>query len=374
MIPAPDTVTAVLSSGGSFVMHARIESWLDGELLADDVPISGGKLTRDRSVAVPEMLELEVPAVVDGVSWDPTQDSGHALAWYGQRLKVSYGVELANGEVEYVTLGWFLITQASVDEDSVSVTAKGLLTLIEEARFVSPFQPKTSATMKSTIRAIVEPALTVLFDPSLTDRTIPTTITWDEDRLGALKELVSAWGAEMVVTNEGYLYVSAVADSSTVVWDLHDYNTEYYSDFGTLTARSIEGTREGAFNVVVASGQTSTGVVVRGTYADDSGGPMDRSGPFNPLPVPYKYESPLLTTVAQCTQAATTIYKRLRRTATRDIGITCVPNPLLETGDRVSVESLRFGYPYREGIIEKTSLGLVAGDSGMELIVRSVVS
>lgn len=348
---------------GSYVLHTRVESWLGGVLLDSDIPVSDASEEVDRTLNVPERLSLTVPVSDRGVNYDPTLDPEHPLAPYGQQLRVSVGVQLAPDLIEWITRGWYLIQDATVEGDKVSVSGVGLLGLIGEARFVSPFQP--TSTIVATLRKLIEPALTVVVDSSLSDRSVPTGITWDEDRLGALTELLDGWPADGRVTNEGYLYVSEAVDSAESVLTITD------GIGGTLVDRTLKLTRDGAANVVVARGESSAGAVVQGVAYDLTGGPQSYDGPFNPLPVPYFYSSPLLTTVAQANAAARTVLARLRRSSRQDLEIEAVPHYALEVGDRITVQSDRLGID-QDVIIESLSLPLTAGGGAMQASVRSV--
>lgn len=362
MIPASEQFLQAMT--GSYVMRTRVESWLGGILLADDIPIADASEEVDRTLRVPERLTLRVPVSDRGVSYDPTLDPGHPLAPYGQQLRVSVGVDVGHGQTEWATRGWYLVQDAEVEGDTVSVTAVGLLGLIEEARFVAPFQP--SGTLVSTLRKLVEPALTVVVDSELSDRSVPSGIAWDEDRLGGLMELIDAWPADLTVTNEGYLYVHPADDPYEAVLTLAD------GAGGTLVDRTASVTREGASTVVVARGESSAGAVVQGVAYDQSGGPLAYDGLFNPLPVPFFYSSPLLTTVAQANAAARTVLLRRQRASRQDLAIEAVPNYALTAGDLVTVESERLGIPATDAVIETLSMPLVAGGGPMRASVRPV--
>ncbi|MCQ9178738.1 hypothetical protein KMT30_06770 [Streptomyces sp. IBSBF 2953] len=342
----------------SFTMQMRVESWLGDQLLADDVPVVDGSEERDSSLAIPERVTLTVPVEDRGVSWDPTIDPQHPLAAYGQQLRISYGVEVA-GDFEWITRGWFLVTGSTAEDDTVSVETQGLLTLIDEAKFASAFQP--AGTLASTVRALVEPALTVEIDGALTDRAIPLGMEWDDDRLGALSEVLNAWPATGRVTDDGVLRIEPLADTGTPVLSLTD------GVGGTVVRWQSTTSRDGAFNVVVAQGETSAGVQIQGVAYDlDSSNPYWYGGNFSPLPVPYTYSSPLLTTIAQCRAAADATLKRLRRTSSRKLTITMVPHPGLMTGDVVSVTGA--GLTSAPCMIESLSLPYSPGE--MSLTVR----
>lgn len=338
-------------ASGTFTYDVRVSSWLGGRLLADSVPIDEGTETCDRSLKVPEYVRLTIPKRTGETLWVPDADD-HPLNANGQTLKVSLGVGVA-GAMEWFQRGEFLINNLEVTDKTVTVTAVGLLALIQEAVFVAPFQP--SGTIASTVRDLLEPAVSVNLDNAPTDRAVPAGINWDSDRIQALYDLLDAWPAVPFMNEQGYL---AVYDD--------DIPTEPYWTFtdgvgGTVVQAAGQATRDGGFNVVVATGNATDGTEVRGTAYVDTGAWAYPGGTANPLPVPFGYASPLLTTVAQCQAAATTVLRRkMRQSALRRFTVTAVPHPLLQVGDPVWVESVDFpagalctvetmGLPYKPG-------------------------
>lgn len=315
MITLTATATDVLTR--SYRLFLRVEAWRNGVLLAESVPVDTAEEETDRSLRVPERVTFTVPRRDRGVSWSPDSDS-HPLAAKGQRLHVKLGVGTTGGQVEWFQRGVFLIVSSFADGDAVTVATGGMLTLIDEARLVSPFQP--TGTFASTLRGLVEPALTVLVDSALVDRAVPAGANYDEDRLGAVLELLDAWPADAYVDPAGFLRVQPVTQSTTPVFSLTD------GAGGTVIEAPGASTREGAFTAVVARGTAADGGQVQGVASD-----LDAV--FNPLPVPFFFPSPLLTTVEEAALAAGTVLARKRREAGRDFTATIVPNPALQVGD-----------------------------------------
>ncbi len=345
----------------SFTMQVRAESWFGGRLIADEIPVADGTETRDRSLAVPERITFTVPRTDRGVRWEPIE-TDHPLAAYGQILRIDYGVSVAT-HTEWINRGWFLITDTDTDGDTVTVTASGLLSLIAEADFVAPFQPASTDTFASITRALVEPALTVVIESSLTDRAVPLGMQWDTERLGALTELLDAWPADATVTEDGYLRVAPLVDGGTPVLDLTD------GVGGTVVRWKGTASRDGAYTAVVAQGEDSAGNQIQGVaYDQQAGSPLRYGGNFNPLPVPYRMQSPLLRTITECRTAAATTLQRLRRTAARRLTVTLVPHPGLMTGVVVSVTGA--GLTAQPCVIETLSLPYSPG--AMTLTVRVI--
>lgn len=340
--------------------YVRVESWYDELLLDDDIPISSGSEEVDRSSNVPERLTLTVPRrakrSMDGQWYDYTPiETLSPLGANGQTLRVQIGIGVAAEQVEWITRGWYVITESELRDNSVSVEAAGLLYKIQEARLVTPLQP--SGTFKSTIRDLIEPALTAEYDGTLVDRAVPASVNYDDDRLGALSTTLAAWPAVADMTADGYLYVSPAADSAVSVLDLSTGTS------GTVMKAVGKSTRDGVYNAVVAQGTLADGGLVRGV-AYDTVGPKRSGGPFNELPVPYYFDSPLITTQAQADAAAASRLVTLRRSISQEYTIEMVPHPALQTGDRITVD----GEPY---IVEALTLPLTAGGGAQQLRVRT---
>lgn len=341
--------------------HCRVESWLAGTLLADDIPVSAGWEEADGTLTVPERVTLTVPRRADGVDWAPDTDD-HPLAANGQRLRVSLGIGLGGDRIEWFQRGEFVIHDAEPQGDSVAVEARGLLHLIDEARLVSPFQP--SGTFVSTIRALVEPALTVAFHADLTDRAVPSGVTYDEDRLGALYEVLDAWPAQLRTAAAGHLIVEPVGATAGTIW-LYDAGPARI-----ISDTAGKSSRDGAYTVVVARGTATDGGQVQGVAYDSSTGPHAHGGPFNPLPVPFYFYSPLLTTVTQCRSAAATILARKQRDSVRPIEMSGVPHPVLQLRDQAIINDGGYSGGYS---VEGYRLPYVAGQGQMTLTVREIL-
>jgi hypothetical protein len=366
VITVPSVVTAVLG-GPSIVLTVSVSSWRDGVLLAADVPIIAAAEECDRTIRVPERITLQVPSRDDNTVWSPGGTEDHPLASNGQRLNVKIGVGTTAGAVEYFTRGWFLIEDVEENDDTVDVTAVGLLALVDEARLVTPYQPV--GTIGSALRGLLEPGLTVDLTDAPTDRAVPAAgaVNYDEDRLGAVLEIIDAWSAELRVNENGFAVVTVDATPTVAVATLTDTGPA-----AVIAKRTGSSTRGGGFNTVVARGTAADGGQLQAVVYDLTS-PHRITGPWSPYPVPYFYASPLLTTIAQCNAAAATVLRRIRRTAGQAYALQMVPNPLLQLGDAVQLSTSlftglctieRLTLPYRTS----------AGEMSQTLTVRQVIT
>lgn len=331
MIGVSDACAAVID-GRTYTLQARISVTRAGTVLAEDIPVATGTEEYDESLRVPELVRLSIPKTIRGVDMTPhTTDS--PLAPYGQRIHVKLGVSVGPAAVEWIDRGEFLITDTDYDADVVQVQASGLLYLIDEARLLSPYAPATSFT--ATVRALVEPALTVVVDPAVAalDRAVPAAVAEDEDRLQCLLNVLTAWPARAQVSTSGYLHILPA-------------NT--YPDGGQLLNTELDGvranvakvsgvlTRAGAANVMVTRGTATDGYQVLGVAFDYSGGPTSARSPFSPLPVPEFYASPLLTTASLAQTAALSRMQTRASHGARRYQAAAVPDPRWLGGDVIT--------------------------------------
>jgi hypothetical protein len=364
MIDVASTVTDILA-GSAFQLSVTASSWLAGDLLADAVPIASATEEGDRSLRIPERVTFTVPQIDQGVDWSPGRDASHPLAANGQRLAVKIGVGTTAGIVESFSRGWFRIASSETAGGVVTVTAENLLSIVDEARLVTPFKP--SGTLVSTLRGLLEPGLLVDVGDAPADRSVPANINYDEDRLGAVLELIDAWPADLTVNEDGFLVVTASVVPTVAVATLAD------SGSGAVVIRSSgSSSREGGFNAVVARGTAADGGQLQAVAYDTTSNRAIGSG-WSPYVVPYFFPSPLLTTRAQCDAAAQTVLRRLQRQAGAEFTVEMVPNPTLQLGDAVQLETADFS-----GLcaIERLTLPyrIATGDHRQTLIVREVIA
>ena len=318
---------------GSYRLHARCHVTRGGEVLASAIPIVAGQEEYDESLTVPERVTVTVPRVVDGINLEPATATS-PLAAYGQRLHVQLGVDVGAAGVEWFDRGEFLIQSSEASGDQVDVTAVGLLELIDEARLVTPYQP--SGNLSVVLRKLIEPALGVFIDAELADRSVPSGLNFEEDRLGAVYELLDGWPATSLVLPAGFLYVYPADRAVGQDWNLFRFNRDDSPfDRATVIRTQSGSTRDGVSNVVVARGTAADGGQLQGAAFDVSDAASRYGGPFNPLPVPFFYQSPVLTTQAQAQAAANTTLDRRRRATYERLDVECVPVPILTGRDGV---------------------------------------
>jgi hypothetical protein len=301
-----------------------------GTLIHPGLPIVDGSVTVDASSQVRRSLSLTVAAP----ELFPGQfDYTGPLAPYGTMLKAYRGVQYPTGAIEWCPLGVFRIDGPSVamEPGTVTVSASDLSTGVRDARFLAPTTSITSNAIRAEIARLVRGAYGAAFPVrDLTGKTTLTpALTWDTDRWGAIVQLASSLGAEVVFDGNGQCIIQPQAQVTDAVdWPV------------TSSQVVVRGTRalsrEETYNIVVASGErTDNTPPVRAVAQDtDPSSPTYVSGPFGPVPV--FYSSPVLATTAQAATAAATILGRVR-TMARRVAFECVPNPAVDVGDMIQI-------------------------------------
>lgn len=303
-----------------------VSSWLDQEVLADDVPVKSGRVTWSLGQQVQSSLSLTVPyqSVVEGrtVRWRPAADPRHPLARYGQVLDVSL---LVDGLL--VRLGRFRIEDWNDSTQGISISAAGMMQAVDDDRLLVPTGPRDGGTLRSEFTRLTPSYMPVSFDLALVDRACPKAMEWDENRLNALYEIADAWPARLREDAWGGLQVlPPLPEVPAPVVTLTD------GEGGTVIDAPTSDSREGAANVFVAR-SSADGVEAWAVSRVDSG-PMSASGPY--LPVPTFFSSPLLLTEAQCLAAANARRSSSTRSSTVR-KVTLAPDPRIELDDPVAL-------------------------------------
>lgn len=299
--------------------------WPDGTVEA--LPVIGGSVTVDRGSAVRRTATVEVAD--RGLL---PQDAAGFLRIAGARIRVRRGLRI-DGEAVTVPVFTGRIDDVDGDPDigPVSITASGLEAQVANARFESPYSTRTATAAVASITTLIR---SVIPDATVT-ATAPNSVlgprTWDAqtDRWEAVREIATAVGAECFADADGVFRVEPLPDLLTaeVAWEVAA------GEGGVLVEATAGWSRDGLYNVVVASGENSEADAppVSATAADtDTSSPTWVGGPFGR--VPRFYSSPTLNSVSRCQEAAAKLLVDAKRPShTADLA--ALPNPLLEPGD-----------------------------------------
>jgi hypothetical protein len=292
------------------------------------------------------------------------------LAPYGSEAVIEYGIVLTSGAIEWVPLGRFSLDETSRTRP-VSGSADVTVALVDrsarvaEDRFDSPTQTVASATCVAEIRRLIQETLGV--GVTVTDLTGSTQVApqmeMDKERWAdGVEKLADAIGAEVFFDRLGQGVIRlqpTLADAP--VWTI----TTGPTDSNLLSAKE-KLSRAGVYNRVVASGQRTDGTapVFAGVSDINPNSPTLYGGAFGKRP--RFYSSPLLTTVPQCTAAATALLERVRGLGVQ-IEMEQLVNPALDAGDVIQLVQ---GGVVTTHIVDQVSIPLTP-DGSQSLGTRS---
>ena len=362
---------------GSFEIRVYADAWYDGATTVEDLALVDGSIEWDLDADVQASLKGEV-ADPDGrlIPRAPTDP----LAPFGQEIAISATV-LSSGRptFEPTPLGWFGLQDPESAEKwrrrpsggwrppaaKISVVGEERMRLLADYPLLAPSQPVAGATVLSDFRRLVEDLVPVGdADTALVDRAVPAGTTYEGDRVAALQALARVIGGEARVDDAGVLRIRQPTQyGADPVWEFT------CGDGGDILDYRWKPSRDGVYNAVVASGEaTDDKAPVRAiAYDTDPASPTRWDGPFGRKP--FFFSSPLITTQAQATLAATTRLNNLIRGRERELVLTVRRNFLLEPDDPVLV---RLPDRVLAGRLVKMRLPLTPGS--MSVTVRALDS
>ncbi len=339
----------------------EVTSWLGAQYLGA-VEIKSGTITETSTDEVTGKLELTVANVPQWRPGGPT----HPLAWYGQQLHVRCGWQDTNGKaLVWFDLGRFRVRKPDPAFDVISVSADSLQQLVVNARFLSPTN-FSAGTYKSRVSALLKSVLPVKFDPVLTDRSVKKQ-TYDQDRISALTDTLTAWPAQLQMLPSGVAYITRPwEDGSTVT-------QATYTDAAGGTVLDVSptaGSDDLIPNAVVFASEPDDGkkVLTETAYLRD--GPLAWGGPYGF--VPEFASSPLLTTRSQLAAAAKAKLGVLSRSV-QQVEVTMVDDPRLELGDVLQVHTKHRDTDVK-GRVVSLQHGLTGPDRASVTVTLSAIS
>lgn len=324
---------ATLRGSHEAVFRARVCSTYQtgNDPTGTEIRVISGDVQSSASSQIRSTLQMTTPE-----PWP--RDAGDLLAPYGNEIFVERGIDFGNGATEWVGLGYFRIYNPEQDRTPngpVDINAEDRMSGIIDARFLTPRQFPSSASRGEVVETLITevyPAAVIDWDDTvLRDGALGRTIVAERDRYQTLHDLVTSLGKLGYFDHNGVFTVrSGATVTGTPDWTV-DAGTN-----GVMVKMSRAITREGIYNVVVASGEaTDTDPPSWAAVADLSAtSPTRYGGPFGP--VPRFYTSPFITTTAQARSAASVLLRKSLGLPYQ-VNLEAVPNPALEPDDVISV-------------------------------------
>lgn len=314
-------------------------------------------------------IKAQLRVVIPGEWWEEIEP-------FGRELFVERGVAFGDGQVEYVPLGYFEITdgdQGDQPTGPISIDADDRTVRLMNTRQVYPWQVPQGTTHRQVFESLVNgddatetgtygmygaqggPVVPIIWDDAgydPDDAEVTGDQVVDDSAYDFLAKLVDARGAMIRFRPTGELAVVRrdPVENAPVVYTLRRGVT------GTLKRQSRRVSNRGVFNIVRANGSDpafQTGY--RLAYLNDPTSKIRWNGPIGPR-VRY-LSSPLLTTSPAADEAAETLLARSTGLPL-ETALWAVPNPALQPLDVVSAPT---GTGFGNVVLDEISIPLVGG-------------
>lgn len=362
MLPRDPLFDLAIRSGGQVV--ASCDVLKQGVPVLRGVPLGAGRVNLDRGQFCRRSCDITVsdPALIPYLAADPLQP-------WGNEVRLWRGVLLPDNRVYSVPVGTFVIWKSEFDDPfaGIKITGYDRAKLIQQARFLYP-RNVADGSLISRLRTLALEAVPWADFSSigLADG-YAGAVTYDKQRDQACSDIATALGAEFYSDPWGVLTVAPVPDpQGDPAWVIDASDV--------LISATRTSSRDNLYNAVKATSSTA-GVTDAPTAVvtdDDPWSPTYFGGQslltgatFGQAP--YFFDSPLLTTDAQCATAARAILRDVVGLQ-QSIAVNTAVQPALEPGDVIGVR-------FPDGTIathiaESWSIDMTAGAS-MQLETRT---
>lgn len=263
----------------------------------DEVSVASGDVKLDATADIRGSLDMETTD-----PWPLSADD--LLTPYGNELFVERGIVFGSGAVEWVSLGYFRISdveQEDAPDGPIHVVAHDRMSNVVDSKLTAPRQYTSGTSVQTVFADLVTdlyPAAPIVFDFDASNTLFTTSHVAEEDRYAFLKAIVDSLGKVMFWDYQGRLQVVTAPDPAVPVLDIN------HGKGGVLVKLARSLSRQDAFNAVVATGEAAgEAPPVRAIVYDvNPNSPTRWGGPFGK--VPFKFSSSFITTPDQARFAA----------------------------------------------------------------------
>lgn len=314
----------------------QFSAWYDGRIVIPDVPI------------VEWSQDFSGGQQVAGSTQITVEDETGELAPWGVDEPLGVGGAILQSRLVLdtvsVPLGWQRIVSSSSTEvwrlspvgnlwisggASISVEAQDMTAVVANSKFVSPEKALSANTVIPEIRRLLLGIMDVTFvsEEQFLDQPIPLTLTYRDERMDAVEDLIAALGASYRVSGTGQLVV--YMPSKTSVWTVEP------GEFaGSLINVSRSQSMTGLKNLIVTRNTLDGGVELQAA-AEESSGPLRTTGPHGRFP--EFVQADFATNQYDMTEAAHQALEASLRSRTMVIPLETIFHPGLEVGDWITV-------------------------------------
>lgn len=302
-----------------------------------EIPVLGGNVKFSATADIRATLSLTT-------SWPWPLKASDLIAPYGQYVMVERGIAYGNAQREWVGLGYYRIDTIEQDETpdgEITINGSDRNAGLKDARFLSPQQFAGTMTNGDLVNSLIWgvyffAGIIEWDDIAVRDDTVNRTIIAEDDRLGTLLDLLKSLGKIGYWDHRGIFVIKTPPDvSGAASWTIDAGQN------GVLVEMSRGLTREGVYNAVVATGESSDTTAPARAVAYDlnPASPTYYNGSFGK--VPRFYTSPFITTNTQAQTAADALLRQ-QLGLPYQVELSSIPNPALEPYDVLEV-----AYPQR---------------------------
>ncbi len=327
--------TAMVETLEGSTTDARMQFnlWYDGALIEQDVSVGAWKMGWDSS----RQIRCQTDATI-------LDDDGSLVPWdIDDVLGTGGGIlqsKLIIGNTS-LAVGWQPITEADPVETwrivngttiwvpggaSIPVKAEDVTEDILAFRFITPEQPKAGNTSIQEIQRLLAGLCDVRVDAAVTDKSVPSSLIYKEDRMDAVEDLVAHLGALWKVTGDGQFHIHL--ENTTPVWETRG------GAEGNIINIKRKLSRAQKYNAFVSRNTAADGTELQGIALEDEG--KARFG--GPLKYRTLYHAASLATTQSAVAAdAQTLRDNRRKKSTAILPIRVVLHPGIEVNDWITV-------------------------------------
>lgn len=335
--------------------YTRMELWFDGDLVME-VPVESGSVSVNSQNRIRRITTVDIPESF----WPSSLDS--SLMPYGGQLRIWQGItaldRLVDDEVPIFT-GRVETIKRDRRSGKMTVTGSDLFADVNDTQFENPRVPTATASAVGNIQLLVAevfPSAGWIVDSDVPPYGVTQGIMWDTDRGKAIDDLAAGLGCEVFVLPDASAWrirnIPVIATDTEYVLTLKD------GSGGTIVKDQQSYSRIDVANRIIVHVEVPGNNPFSVTVTDDlPSSPTRFSGPYGQ--VVRHISNPLIATSAQAVVAGNA---KLARSigATRARTVDMVPNPALEGGDVMRVDTAdgielhiadQFNIPFEPGAV-----------------------
>lgn len=331
----------VLPEGLMENMHGSLSSgymeftcWYDGRPVISSLPISGWSQTFSGGTQISGSTNITV------------EDESGDLAPWGVDEPLGVGGSILQTRLildsDSLNLGWQRISTSTPQEvwrrgpqgliwvnggSTIEVEASDMTIMVSGNKFITPESPQAGNTCIQEIRRLMLGNMDVTFESNVEDVLIPPSITYRDERLDAIEDLIAALGCSYRVTGTGQM--SVYKPNKTSVW------TVKAGDLGgSLISIARSQDISSLKNFIVARATLDGGEELQAAASEESG-PLRVDGPHGRWP--EMIQADLAKTMPDMERAAESGLDSVLRSRVISLPLTTVFHPGLELGDWITV-------------------------------------